>query len=203
MKVNFLGILTAINKKMNLQENLRQIMQDKNKLILVSFIVLLVFVLDLMFILRPQGRKISSYNIKITKLRNDLKELNLESVVMQEKIDRVAQEEMKELVSSDRMPWIIEELSRMASEQKIRISQIEPVRDSSGSNLPGQPVAQSSAVFFDLDIDAGYHGLASFFEKVENHSVLLQIENLAITYNKEDPFKHRVRLRLKTYEKQE
>ena len=46
MKVNFLGILTAINKKMNLQENLRQIIQDKNKLILVSCIVLLVFVCD-------------------------------------------------------------------------------------------------------------------------------------------------------------
>ena len=109
--------------------------------------------------------------------------------------------QVKKMALPDQMSWIIEEISRLANKQGVKISQIRPERKSTGAKSSKESIKQKnySLVMFDLELLAGYHQLRKFLAALENHPILMEIEELEIKRGSKDPFEHKVKLELKTY----
>ncbi|MBL7081194.1 MAG: type 4a pilus biogenesis protein PilO [Candidatus Omnitrophica bacterium] len=188
IKIHPQEFLTKISKKINRKDILTKITEDRNKLLLTIFVILVVLCLDFFFGLRPQMRALGAINPKIARLRKDLKNLNSDLIKMQRQETGFMDTEVKKIASSDQIAWVIEEVSRLANEEEVKIFQMKPVRK--------LPVAKT---LIDLEVSAGYHQLGRFLAALENHSIFLEIGTLDIERNNKDPFEHKIRLKLKTY----
>ena len=200
-----LEFLSKIALILNLEIFLAAIVRDRNKMILAIVVFLAVVYVDYSFILVPQMRKLGEIKPQVSKLKKDIDELNLDSIRMQGQAQQQKPAEIisKEIISSDQMPLLIEEISRLAVQEEVKISQVEPVRSPSASkdadlSLDGDSY---SVTFIDLDIFAGYHALGRFLAALENHSNFLQIDELNIQRNNDNLFEHDIDLTVKTYVK--
>ena len=107
-------------------------------------------------------------------------------------VDILAADEarIKKLISPEQISWLIEEISRLANQEEVRILQLSPVREKSQE--------KSLFTLIKLELYAGYHQLGRLLAELENYPILLQIEELDIEQSK-DPFKQDINLRLKAY----
>jgi Tfp pilus assembly protein PilO len=200
-KINIQELLKT-SKKINIQELLNNITQNKNTLILAVLIILIVLYLDIALILGVQRRALGAINPKIAQLKVKLKELNLDSLRMQTQMAGIKREQIKEMASPGQMAFIIEEISRMANQHEVEIFQIKPNLKSQAATAVSKHPPQRdnySPALIDLEVVAGYHQLGKFLAELENYSVFLEVEELDIARSEKDPFKHSVRLELKTY----
>jgi len=178
-----------------------KITQDRNKLILTGIVILIILYLDFSFVLKSQRRAIRAVNSNIVRLRKGLENLetDLNRMKRQEAGLSVGQE--KRLVSTGQMPWVIEEISRLANQQGVRIFQVRPVREVSAKKVSGKSIGadQYLSILINLELSAGYHQLGRFLAGLENHSIFLQVHELDISRNEKNPFEHEINLVLKTY----
>lgn len=182
--------MTRITEYMTrITEYIAKIIQDRNKLILAICVILVILFLDFSFGLGAQMRALGAVNPKIAELRKGLKNLDSDLARMKGQKSGLGLSQVKRLLSAEEMPWLLEEITRLANQQKIRIFQIKPVRGRQ----------EYSSILIGLDLSAGYHQLAGFLAELENHPVFLEIEKLDIERSDENPFTHGIRLNLKTY----
>ncbi len=186
-----------IVKKMDPEKFIAQIIRDQKKLIIASAVILIILGVDLLFVLQPQMRKLAELKPKIVKLKNELDTLNLNSKRMQRGRGVDTGEKLKELLSPGQIPWIIKEISQLASKQHVTISQIKPLQKTSVAKTNN--VQHDILVWIDLDMSAGYHELGNFLTDLENHPILLQVEELKIKRDNENLYKHDVALILRTF----
>jgi Tfp pilus assembly protein PilO len=208
MKIDTRKLITQITSKMagitpKITQHLTKITQDRNKLVIAISVIALVLLLDFSLVLRAQTRALRTIKPKIAKLRTDLKNLNIDSVRMQRQEEGLSAEQAKNIVLPGQIPWVIEEISRLANQQKVKIFQIKPAREMPSAKAPRQargPEAENySSILIDLDMSSGYHQLGRFLAELENHPVFLQVEDLDISQDNEAVFEHKIKLRLKTY----
>jgi Tfp pilus assembly protein PilO len=199
-KINIQELLQTI-KKINPQEILNKITQDKKTLALTVLVIVIVLFLDFSFVLKSQLRTLSTINPKITNLKAELEKLNLDSINMQRQATRTKPRQIKKLVPPGQVAWVIEEISRMANQHEVEISQIRPSRKSGAAGLSKPPVQSDDYLptLIDLEVSAEYHQLGRFLTDLENYSILLAVEELDIMPIDKAPFKHVVRLQIKTY----
>ncbi|MFH1577871.1 MAG: hypothetical protein ABIC18_02210 [Candidatus Omnitrophota bacterium] len=191
-------------KKIKLKELLNEISQDKNKFAIVVFAVVIFLSLDLFFVLKSQMRMLTTISPKIVGLKNNLKEFNSDLARMQGKKQGVQEIQERSIVSAGQMPWVIEEISRLANQKQIKIFQIKPIRElpPAKTKTRKQPVVdtgQYSSTLISLDISAGYHQLAGFLAELENHHILFEVQELQMQPSDENVFEHAIELKLKTY----
>ncbi len=178
-----------------------KITQDRNKLILAGIAILIILFLDFSFVLKSQRQAIRAVNSNIVRLKKGLENLetDLNRIKRQEAGLSVGQE--KRLVSTGQMPWVIEEISRLANQQGVKIFQVRPVRKVSAKKASGKSIGadQYLPILINLKLSAGYHKLGRFLADLENHSIFLQVDELDISRNEKNPFEHEINLVLKAY----
>ncbi|MGD9015282.1 MAG: type 4a pilus biogenesis protein PilO [Candidatus Omnitrophota bacterium] len=200
-KINLQELLQT-SKKINFQEILDKITQDKKTLALTILVIVIVLFLDFSFVLKPQLRALSTINPKIAKLKIELEKLNLDSINMQrQSTTGIKPRQIKKLLSPGQVAWVIEEISHMANEHEVEISQIKPSRKTATTGFSKQPAQSDNYLptLIDLEISAGYHQLGRFLTDLENYSILLEVEELDIMPIEKSSFEHAVRLQIKTY----
>ncbi len=202
--------LIELNKRIDIQklisridkEILSKILEDKNKLILVSIVILIILYVDFSFGLKSQMRALGMLNPKIVRLRRDLKNLNadLNRMMRAQGKGEGGGSQIRKLVSAGEIPWVIEEISRLANQQDVKLFQIKPSRSlAKAKSIPRFiPADRYSPVQIDLEISAGYHQLGRFLSELENHAVFLEIQELDIKQSQRCPFEHKIKLKLKT-----
>lgn len=196
-KLNLKELLNKI--KPHIAENINKITQDRNKLILAVLAVVIILYLDFSFVLMSQIRALKAISPNIARLSSGLKNLNADLEIMQKQTGSVVSQ-IKKIASSDQISWVIEEISRLANQEEVEIYQVRPVRQGVNKRAPGKSVAKEyDFVMIDLELSAGYHQLGKFLAELENHSLLLGVEELDIEYSEEGPFEHKIKLRLKAY----
>ena len=186
-------ILDKIREKINLPGLLTKIPQERNKLIAIIAVTILLLCLDLSFALRSQMRAIGALSPKIARLKEDIRNLKSDLVKIEKQdVDMLAADEgrIKKLIFFDQTSWLIEEISRLANQEEVRILQINPAREKSQE--------KSLFILINLELYAGYHQLGRLLAELENYPILLQIEELDIEQSK-DPFKQDINLTLKAY----
>ena len=193
-----------LTKKMSLgsiQELLTKIVQNNNKLTLIIIFISIILCLDIAFILRFQVRALGTIKPKIVRLKSGMKNLNKDLIMMQRHQQGLRVSEPKKIVPADQMPWVIEEISHLANQQEVRISQINPYRQLSQEEDSRRLKSKEeySLIHIDLEVSAGYHQLGRFLADLENHSTFLEIAELDMKHSRQDPFVHKVKLKLNTY----
>jgi len=128
---------------------------------------------------------------RLINLEEDLKRMQSQGVVFTDRQE-------KTIISSSQKDWVNEEIFRLSNAQQVKISQIKFVRREITSK-DSTATEKYSPILIDMGLFAGYHELAKFLWELENHSVLLGVEELDIKRSEENQFEHSVELRLKTY----
>lgn len=116
-------------------------------------------------------------------------------------------------VRSD-IPAIFQEISRIASESKIKILRMEPVKESKENtptaimpSMPGMPQQQQprigSTIYTEVPIkieaSGNYHDLGMFINNLENASNFMKVNELEIDASSENIYRHRINLIIVAY----
>jgi Tfp pilus assembly protein PilO len=187
------------------QDFLKDIRADKQKLIAVALAFVVIVYVDFSFILKAQVKAISDIKVKVSKLQGDILAVKRDMSAMQqnrakEKISAPA----KKIVSEGELLSLLEQISQIAKDNSVRVSQISPQKSNRPPPAkPGQPQPQSAflAVFIKLDLACGYHSLGAFINDLENSDYAMSVEDIRIISDPGAGQKERVSLTLKTYVK--
>lgn len=117
------------------------------------------------------------------------------------------------------MPGILQEISRIASESKIKILKMEPVKESKETagisappmpampSMPGsleeQPPQISGTVYTEIHIrieaNGGYHDLGLFINNIENAKNFMKISELDIDADSDSIYRHKINMVIVAY----
>jgi len=174
---------------------------DRNKLILAGVVVLAILFIDFSFVLTSQRRAVRAVNSDIARLSKGLGDLEADLSRMQRQEAGLPVGQEKSLALAGQMPWVIEEISRLANQQGVKIFQVRPVRGAPAQRASGRPAEteQYLPVLINIEVSAGYHQLGRFLAALESHPVFMEVKELNIGRREKNPFEHGINLVLKTY----
>ncbi len=174
---------------------------EKNPYYLIIGILVLVLLFDYLLImqfqlgaLRTLGPKISGikdnfeqFDVnkgRVEKYKNDVKELDVRLIELD-----------KRLHTTEEIPVVLEELSRIANRNKILVEQVLPE-----TNL-GDPVlkdVQGKYYLLPVVVDAksSYHNFGRFLNELETEGPLMKIDQIMVASSKENPRQHIVKLKI-------
>lgn len=188
---------------MKIKEMIKQIQElklDKQKIILIIAVTLVLAYLDFSFIIRMQSGSLKQLNQKISKVKNDIDKTKRELIRMQqlEGGPEKAKVFTKEFITEEGIPMLLSEISNIANKDKIKITQIEPLKNPDRITDLGV-AANLLPVAIDLEITGGYHQLGAFLSDLENSAKFIAVNQISIISQGDDYNIQRISLRLITY----
>lgn len=184
--------------------NLNNIQLDKQKKILIVIFFVLIIYVDANYILKSQTSGIKSIDPKITRLKNDLANLNRDLDIMRVSQSKQGSGALKvitrssKILSESQISGLLQEISSKANKLDIQIGQIRPSKEIVN---PKTAVAgdKFTPILINLDLICDYHNLGKFIDALENLPVFLSVQELRISTQLPDYMKQKVILILKTY----
>ncbi len=187
----------------------------KEKAISIIIISVLIIFIVFQFIMRPSIRTLKDLNQKVLRVKEGLK--NSESLLARKsKIEGEflsAQARLEELKLTlplrSEMPNVLQEISRLASESKIKILKLEPLKMEKSPQITagpqtGQAATQTAPTIYievpiKLEARGSYHSIGEFINKVEDAKNIMSIRDLEIKSNSSDIMNHDARLLIVAY----
>lgn len=192
---------------------------EKEKAVFFIIIAVLIIVALIQFVTRPAVRKLGNLNRQISQIRENLKKS--ESLIARKSqienrlnsLQAKLEDFKLALPPRSDVPDILQNISRLAGESKVKILKIEPIkleRKSPPPILPQvkQPVVQAPPSIYTeipiiIEAKGGYHALGEFVNKIEGAKNLMSISDLEIESNTDDMYRHNIRLLIVVYLLQE
>jgi type IV pilus assembly protein PilO len=184
------------------------------KMILIGIGVAVAFFALIQFSTVPLLGGIGKLNKDISKERDDLKKADalikgkpqLEKRL--ETLNAKLGEYEKAIPPHTEMPNILQEIAGMASETKVKISKIEPLRSEKQADAPktdkGKQQAKQEAdrkpesIYIEIPIQieakGSYHAIGEFISRVETSDNIMSIGDIEIRANADDIVNHSARL---------
>ncbi|OQB16564.1 MAG: Pilus assembly protein, PilO [Candidatus Omnitrophica bacterium ADurb.Bin205] len=185
------NLIEKINK-LNLMERFSL---DNKKLTLIFIVSAMVIYLDFNFLLKNQASSSARMGKEITRIKNDMKALDTGLKKMQEAraVKAGPKVKSKKVIFEPELPALLNDISKLANFNNVRITQIKPARD-----LQKSP-AKFSPVLISMDIIGGYHNFGRFINSLENNEVLMSVEGFKIEPLPKDPLRQKIAVTVKTY----
>jgi len=187
--------------------NLASIHLDKQKKILIVIICVFFIYIETSFILKAQTSGINNSNPKITRLKNDLANLNRDLANMRASRASEGKQNLKnqktiikpsKIISESQISGLLQDISIQANKLDIQIGQIRPSRETvNAKNVVGGN--RFTPILISLDLTCDYHNLGKFINGLENSLVFLGVQELKISTQFSDYMKQKATLVLKTY----
>ena len=180
---------------------------DKKKIIAGAVILALSLYLDFNFVLIGRFKRLKVISPKIAELKRDITKLNKDMALVEVKeraagkAQGTAEKTMEKIISEEKITQILEYISRVANERKVKIMRIVPLR-SPGKPVKGASDTKYSSLLITLEISSGYHQLGRFINDLENADVFLEVDELQIRSDAKYYPEQQVSLALKTYVKE-
>lgn len=180
-------------------------LEDKQKKLIISIVLIIVFVLDFAFILKPQIQILGRVSKKASVLKRQFQEAQKDIAQKSDFENKLTLLKSKfkdfgsSIVLEEELPSILEEISRTANQTFVKITQIKPVKDEKKAILKGDSGLTYFQIPILIDAQSGYHSLGKFLNEIDNFPQIMKIVGLEITANPEDSARHLVRLTLETY----
>jgi Tfp pilus assembly protein PilO len=190
-------------KEINLNELLSKI-DEKNRYYILGGVLIVVFLLDYFFVMQPlqinpltkllaENRVVQD---ELRDARNDTKQMaQFKEEVKKLKIR--AQIENEKVLSSKEVTKALEQLSRIAEQEQIKIDQIVPLEGSKELVL-----SNNDGKFYSLPIlieaRGGYHNLGRFFNKLETAEIFMNITHFKLAANAGDNKRHSAKMTIRT-----
>ena len=175
---------------------------DKNRNYVLGAILLAVFLIYYFVVMQPQLSTLRVLNPEIALLKQDLQKAREDLQKMNLYQSQVAQLQDKVKILGDRVKLkeevhiIMEMISLMANENRVRIEQMVPAFDGQQSLLKTKEGNYFSLPIV-IDARAGYHDFGRFLNNVENDSISLNVDKFSIVANPQDTMRHVIRLTLR------
>ncbi|MFA6356695.1 MAG: type 4a pilus biogenesis protein PilO [Candidatus Omnitrophota bacterium] len=180
--------------------------EQKEKLVLVGIGVAIAFFALIQFSTVPLLKGIGKLNKDIVKEREDLKKADnlIKSKPQLEKRLELLSAKLGEYENAipphTEMPNILQEISGIASETKVKISKIEPLRSEKQAEpskadkakqaaKPGadkKPKSLYTEIPIQVEAKGGYHALGEFINRIETADNVMSIGDIEIRANADD-----------------
>jgi type IV pilus assembly protein PilO len=194
MKVDFnFDMITEKIKKLD----------PKYRYVIFGVILLMVFLLNYLILLRPLIGSLNKMSVKTTELRqnlenvkNDIARIDLNRAQL-EKIRSQINEVKIKIRTKQEVPLILEDISRAASQDGVKIDQLMPLKDQQEVLAKSENVKYYSLPVM-IQVRSTYHDLGHFLERLEIDKTFYSVANLSITANPKDTTHHIVQLTIKS-----
>ena len=185
---------------------LHKLKLDNKKIFVIPLIFFVILYMDFTFLMKLQLQGIRILTPKIIQLKENTVNLDKDLSMMQglrKKIDDKKQtgvSNIKQIISEGEMPLLLQAISDIANQDKVRIIQINTSRDTKGKE---EIIAQEKLlpITVTLDLSCTYHALGGFINSLENARQFMELEDMKIMRDPRDYFLENVNLTLKTYAK--
>ncbi|MFC1805072.1 type 4a pilus biogenesis protein PilO [Candidatus Omnitrophota bacterium] len=190
-----------INKLKELFLKLEQL--QKEKLILVVVVCLVVAYLDSAFLISMQSRGVSRARQRIVELKEEMQTLKRDLAMMQQAGSSkgpVKHVKPQRVILDQEVPSLLQDISRIAKKNAVRIMQIKPEKSKGKQDAPAQP-GGISPLSIKLELLAGFHEFGSFIANLEGGEIYLAVDEISMFTDARNSIKRKVNLVLKTYVK--
>lgn len=169
---------------------------------LLGGVLLLVFLADYFLLLRPLLGSVNKLSSQTSELKHNLEDAKTDIARIGqnrdqlEKIRNQVNEVKVKIRSAQEVPLILEDISRIASENGVKIDQLMPLKDQKVL-LAKQKDVEYYALPIMVQARSPYHELGRWLAQLENEKVFYGIGNLSIMTNQKDTMRHQVQITLK------
>ena len=185
-----------------MEDFLRDIRKDKQKLIAVGLAFAVIVYVDVSFVLKGQVKALSVSKTKVAKLDMDIQSVKRDvAIVQQNQSKEKINLKVKKLVSEGELLSLLEQVSLIAKDNGVRVSQINPQKAGRPPEKAGQTQSAFISVLIKLDLNCSYHSLGSFINDIENSEYAVSCEDIKIIPDSSSGGRERILLTLKTYVK--
>ena len=191
----------------NLLNKLNELKLDNKKIFLIALACLLILYVDFAFMMKLQLQGIRTLTPKIIKLKKDVDNLAKDLSWMQD-LERKASKDKKqivalktkEIISEDKLLLLLQEVSDLANESRVKLIQINTSKDTKVQEevIAGERLLP---IIITLDLTCGYHFLGSFINALENAGHFIDLQDMKIVRDPHNYLLQKVNLVLRTYVK--
>jgi len=193
---------------------------ETEKMVLTGIGVVVFVIALIQFVTVPSLRKLGELNTATGNLRENIRKsqsLIANKAQMESRLASL-QQKVKDYKAAlppySDMPNILQNISDIASESKVKIAKIEPLKAEqqqgaaapvNGSGKPQEKAISSKAELLytempiKIEARGGYHALGKFINDIENTKNIMAIGDLEISSNSDDMYNHNVRLLVIAY----
>lgn len=170
--------------------------------VLISLIAVAAYIY---FVFIPQFVRVFALSGDAQKVRLELKSARLVTADMdklkkslKEHSEKVESYE-KKLPAQQEIPTLLEDLSGMAKDSKIKIVSIVPAMSYFNEEKTGNKEQIYQEIPILITAKSGYHQLGHFLDSLENSDRFMKVVDIGIKANKASPKEHDVELIVCTY----
>lgn len=191
--------------------------QEEQKIFIV--IILAAIILSVVFYnlsFKPRLKKLRSLAPQVSKLNKDLRMLkkdlaNIENLKRQlHEARQKTESDVKRFLTGNDLTPLMEEFSRLAKTNRVKIVNISPVKtkDSSSSTAkttkPTAAQSQGTGVTLtempvSINVKGGYHNIGKFINALENSKLFIKVIDIDINTDYDDPLNHNASLLVSAY----
>lgn len=164
--------------------------------------LLFVFLLNYFLLLRPLLGSLNKVNTQISELKHNLTDVKTDIARVDqnreqlEKIRNEVNEVKVKIRSAQEVPVILEDISRIATAQGIKIEQLMPLKDQKVL-LAKQKDVEYYALPILIQARSAYHDLGRWLEQLEQEKIFYGLGNLSIVSNPKDTMRHQIQMTIK------
>lgn len=177
-------------------------LDPKYHYILLGGVLLLVFLADYFLLLRPLLGSLNKLSSQTAELQHNIQDAKTDIARIGqnrdqlEKIRNQVNEVKVKIRSAQEVPLILEDISRIANENGVKIDQLMPLKDQKVL-LAKQKDVEYYALPIMVQARSPYHELGRWLAQLESERVFYGIGNLSIMTNAKDTMRHQVQITLK------
>ena len=175
---------------------------EKDRYLVLGIILFSIFLMDYFFILKPQMGILNAVNPKLTILQQEIKDVkeNIPKAAgYQNEINRLKEQFQKsgyQILFKEEVSVILEGISLLANQNKIKIEQMMPVKGGEELLLKNNEGKYISFPIF-VAVQGSYHDIGRFVNKLEEDAIFKSISAFSITANPKDTAHHSVKMTIK------
>lgn len=187
---------------------LNQLNLDNKKIFMIALISVIVFYIDVNLIFKAQLKGFNKSGAEIIRLKKDLDNFKTETKKIRELESKQVPSlkpafKEKKIISESQFSSLLQDISKIANNNEVRILQIKPTRQALSGNKDGKVKAPDkfSTILISLELVSGYHNLGKFINGLENLESFVKVQEIKIAPQEDNYLNQKVNLVLTTYVK--
>ena len=197
MKFSLLAFLSGVLERLNAFLETRE---EKQKNAIVGAFFIAVLLADFFLLVQPVIQvftgtipELAVQKQRLSDLQEDIKNVDGIEKQWEDTRQKLAATE-KQFIPKEEIPSLLESLSKLAQESKVRIVTLKPLEPAdAGSDLLRIPIYMSAV--------AGTHDLGRFLSLLEGGDTFFKVTDLRIAANALDDYRHTIELSIEAYAK--
>ena len=179
-------------------------LSEKNRYYILGAILIAMILVNYFLPMRWMLKRFSEINPKASTLLKNLHQAKRDIRSQEKYRMQVAQlrEQMKkagsQILSKDEIPTILEEITMLAQQSRIKVNQIMPLKEYQKLAFTNDE-GKFLSLPISLNLRGGYHDIGRFLNRMEKDKIFMSVTDFEIAASGDDPIRHTVSMTVKTF----